>query len=149
MSETSGKRKRRSRKSKEEKALEKLAKEQNETNESEENNQDNSQQREFVPATPEQLQMMATPDINKKMMDMDIRIKYGFIKTLHNNLISINRRFNWDPDELMAIGMIFRDFQSIELTVFNSVMQNEENDDDEEEEEEEVEVEEEQPEDVN
>ena len=92
--------------------------------------------------------MMATPDINKKMMDMDIRIKYGFIKTLHNNLISINRRFNWDPDELMAIGMIFRDFQSIELTVFNSVNCKTENDDDEEEEEE-VEVEEEQPEDVN
>ena len=49
----------------------------------------------------------------------------------------------------MAIGRIFRDFQSIELTVFNSVMQNEENDEDEEEEEEEVEVEEEQPEDIN
>ena len=35
------------------------------------------------------------------------RIKYGFIKTLHNNLISINRRFNWEPEEMMAIGMIF------------------------------------------
>jgi hypothetical protein len=148
MSETSGKKKRRSRKTKEEKALEKLAKEQNESNESEENMEDNSQ-RDFVPATPEQLQMMQTPDINKKMMDMDIRIKYGFIKTLHNNLISINRRFNWDPEELMAIGMIFRDFQSIELTVLNSVMQNEENDEEEEEGDEEEEVEEEQTEDVN
>ena len=148
MSETSGKRKRRSRKTKEEKALEKLAKEQAESNESEENNDENAQ-REFVPATPEQLQMMQTPDINKKMMDMDIRIKYGFIKTLHNNLISINRRFNWDPEELMAIGMIFRDFQSIELTVFNSVMQNEEEGEDDEEPEEEEEVEEEQVEDIN
>jgi hypothetical protein len=147
MSETGGKKKRRSRKSKEEKALEKLAKEQVESNESEENNDDN--QREFVPATPEQLQMMQTPDINKKMMDMDIRIKYGFIKTLHNNLISINRRFNWDPEELMAIGMIFRDFQSIELTVLNSVMQNEEEGDEDEDQEEEEEVEEEQLEDVN
>ena len=146
MSETSGKRKRRSRKSKEEKALEKIAKEQAESNESEENNENT--QREFVPATQEQLQMMQTPDINKKMMDMDIRIKYGFIKTLHNNLISINRRFNWDPEELMAIGMIFRDFQSIELTVFNSVMQNEEEGDDDDEPDEE-EVEEEQEEDVN
>lgn len=148
MSETGGKRKRRSRKSKEEKALEKIAKEQAESNESEENNNENTQ-REFVPATPEQLQMMQTPDINKKMMDMDIRIKYGFIKTLHNNLISINRRFNWDPEELMAIGMIFRDFQSIELTVFNSVMQNEEEGEDDEEPEEEEEVEEEQVEDIN
>lgn len=148
MSET-GKKKRRSRKSKEEKALEKLAKEQAESNESEENNDDDNNQREFVPATPEQLQMMQTPDINKKMMDMDIRIKYGFIKTLHNNLISINRRFNWDPEELMAIGMIFRDFQSIELTVFNSVMQNEEEGDEDEEQEEEEEVEEEQLEDIN
>lgn len=148
MSETSGKRKRRSRKTKEEKALEKLAKEQTESNNSEENNNENAP-REFVPATPEQLQMMQTPDINKKMMDMDIRIKYGFIKTLHNNLISINRRFNWDPEELMAIGMIFRDFQSIELTVFNSVMQNEEEGDDDDEPDEEEEVEEEQVEDVN
>ena len=40
---------------------------------------------------------------------------------IHNNVISINRRCNWD-NELMAIEMIFRDFQSIELTVFNSVM---------------------------
>lgn len=148
MSETSGKRKRRSRKTKEEKALEKREKEQSESNQSEENNDENSR-REFVPATPEQLQMMQTPDINKKMMEMDIRIKYGFIKTLHNNLISINRRFNWDPEELMAIGMIFRDFQSIEMTVFNSVMQNEEEGDDDEEPEEEDEVEEEQVEDVN
>lgn len=148
MSETSGKRKRRSRKTKEEKALEKLTKEKSESNDSEENNGENTQ-REFVPATPEQLQMMQTPDINRKMMDMDIRIKYGFIKTLHNNLISINRRFNWDPEELMAIGMIFRDFQSIELTVFNSVMQNEEEGEDDEEPEDEEEVEEEQTEDVN
>tara|TARA_Y100000389_G_C17451016_1_gene514816 strand:+ start:1202 stop:1648 length:447 start_codon:yes stop_codon:yes gene_type:complete len=148
MSETSGKKKRRSRKTKEEKTLEKIAKEQNEENESVDNANDNSQ-RDFVQATPEQLQMMQTPNINKKMMDMDIRIKYGFIRTLHNNLISINRRFNWDPEELMAIGMIFRDFQSIELTVFNSVMQNEENDDDEEEGDEEEEVEEEQSEDIN
>ena len=148
MSETSGKRKRRSRKTKEEKALEKLAKEQTESNESEENNDENAQ-REFVPATPEQLQMMQTPDINKKMMDMDIRIKYGFIKTLHNNLISINRRFNWDPEELMAIGMIFRDFQSIEVTVFNSVMQNEEEGEDYDDADEDEEVEEDQEEDVN
>lgn len=140
MSETSGKKKRRSRKTKEEKAIEKLAKEQNETNDSEENTNGNKQG-EFVQATPEQLQMMQSPDINKKMMDMDIRIKYGFIKTLHNNLISINRRFNWEPDEIMAIGMIFRDFQSIELTVLNSVIQNEENDDEEEDDDEEIEEE--------
>lgn len=140
MSETSGKKKRRSRKTKEEKAIEKLAKEQNEINESEVNTNGNKQG-EFVQATPEQLQMMQSPDINKKMMDMDIRIKYGFIKTLHNNLISINRRFNWEPDEIMAIGMIFRDFQSIELTVLNSVIQNEENDDEEEDDDEEIEEE--------
>lgn len=140
MSETSGKKKRRSRKTKEEKAIEKLAKEQNEINESEENTNGNKQG-DFVPATSEQLQMMQSPDINKKMMDMDIRIKYGFIKTLHNNLISINRRFNWEPDEIMAIGMIFRDFQSIELTVLNSVIQNEENDDEEEDDDEEIEEE--------
>jgi hypothetical protein len=148
MSESSGKRKRRSRKTKEEKELEKLTKEQSGSNESEENNNENAP-REYVPATPEQLQMMQTPDINKKMMDMDIRIKYGFIKTLHNNLISINRRFNWDPEELMAIGMIFRDFQSIEVTVFNSVMQNEEEGEDYDDADEDEEVEEDQEEDVN
>ena len=85
------------------------------------------------------------------MMDMDVRIKYGFIKTLHNNLISINRRFNWDPTELMAIGMVFRDLQSIELNVFNTVMQNEETslDDVEEDEEEESEEPQEESEEIN
>lgn len=149
----SGKKKRKSRKTKEEKVLEKVAKEQKEEQdrnlkESEQNDgddSDNKQERSSVPfqATPEQQQLMKNPDINQKMMDMDVRIKYGFIKTLHNNLISINRRFNWDPTELMAIGMVFRDLQSIELNVFNTVMQNEENSlDDVEEDEEEEESEE-------
>jgi len=149
----SGKKKRKSRKTKEEKVLEKVAKEQKEEQdrnlkESEQNDgddSDNKQGRSSVPfqATPEQQQLMQNPDINQKMMDMDVRIKYGFIKTLHNNLISINRRFNWDPTELMAIGMVFRDLQSIELNVFNTVMQNEENSlDDVEEDEEEEESEE-------
>jgi hypothetical protein len=149
----SGKKKRKSRKTKEEKVFEKVAKEQKEEQdrnlkESEQNDgddSDNKQGRSSVPfqATPEQQQLMQNPDINQKMMDMDVRIKYGFIKTLHNNLISINRRFNWDPTELMAIGMVFRDLQSIELNVFNTVMQNEENSlDDVEEDEEEEESEE-------
>tara|TARA_B100000900_G_scaffold99355_1_gene82093 strand:- start:113 stop:601 length:489 start_codon:yes stop_codon:yes gene_type:complete len=149
MSDT-GKKKRKSRKTKEEKMLEKVAKEQKEEqerslketqDENEENESENNQQRQQVPfqATPEQQQLMQNPDINQKMMDMDVRIKYGFIKTLHNNLISINRRFNWDPAELMAIGMVFRDLQSIELNVFNTVMQNEENAQEEVEEEDEEE----------
>jgi hypothetical protein len=149
MSDTGGKKKRKSRKTKEEKMLEKVTKEQKaeQENKNEQNN-DNEQSKQMpFQATPEQKQLMQNTDINQKMMDMDVRIKYGFIKTLHNNLTSINRRFNWDEDELMAIGMIFRDLQSIELNVFNTVMQNEDNEtieevDDEEEEEEEEEVEE-------
>lgn len=157
----SGKKKRKSRKTKEEKVLEKVAKQQKEEQdrnlkESEQNegdDSDNKKERQSVPfqATPEQQQLMKNPDINQKMMDMDVRIKYGFIKTLHNNLISINRRFNWDPTELMAIGMVFRDLQSIELNVFNTVMQNEENslDDVEEDEEEESEEPQEESEEIN
>ena len=147
MSDTSGKKKRKSRKTKEEKMLEKVTKEQKA--EQENSREENNEQQRQMPfqATPEQKQLMQNTDINQKMMDMDVRIKYGFIKTLHNNLTSINRRFNWDEEELMAIGMIFRDLQSIELNVFNTVMQNEDNEpieevDDEEEEEEEEEVEE-------
>ena len=149
MSDTGGKKKRKSRKTKEEKMLEKVTKEQKDEQENKkEGNNDNEQSKQMpFQATPEQKQLMQNTDINQKMMDMDVRIKYGFIKTLHNNLTSINRRFNWDEDELMAIGMIFRDLQSIELNVFNTVMQNEDNEaieevDDEEEEEEEEEVEE-------
>ena len=148
MSDTGGKKKRKSRKTKEEKMLEKVTKEQKA--EQENSREENNEQQRQMPfqATPEQKQLMQNTDINQKMMDMDVRIKYGFIKTLHNNLTSINRRFNWDEEELMAIGMIFRDLQSIELNVFNTVMQNEDNNeaieevDDEEEEEEEEEVEE-------
>jgi len=148
MSDTGGKKKRKSRKTKEEKMLEKVTKEQKAAQENKEE-QNNEQQRQMpFQATPEQKQLMQNTDINQKMMDMDVRIKYGFIKTLHNNLTSINRRFNWDEDELMAIGMIFRDLQSIELNVFNTVMQNEDNNESieegegEEEEEEEEEIEE-------
>jgi len=146
MSDTSGKKKRKSRKTKEEKMLEKVTKEQKA--EQENSREENNEQQRQMPfqATPEQKQLMQNTDINQKMMDMDVRIKYGFIKTLHNNLTSINRRFNWDEDELMAIGMIFRDLQSIELNVFNTVMQNEDNneaiEEGEEEEEEEEEIEE-------
>jgi len=148
MSDTGGKKKRKSRKTKEEKMLEKVTKEQKAAQENKEE-QNNEQQRQMpFQATPEQKQLMQNTDINQKMMDMDVRIKYGFIKTLHNNLTSINRRFNWDDDELIAIGMIFRDLQSIELNVFNTVMQNEDNNESieegegEEEEEEEEEIEE-------
>jgi len=148
MSDTGGKKKRKSRKTKEEKMLEKVTKEQKAAQENKEE-QNNEQQRQMpFQATPEQKQLMQNTDINQKMMEMDVRIKYGFIKTLHNNLTSINRRFNWDDDELIAIGMIFRDLQSIELNVFNTVMQNEDNNESieegegEEEEEEEEEIEE-------
>jgi len=141
MSSSETKKKRKSRKNKEEKLLEKIAKEQTEQKENQENEESN-ENRPFVPATPEQQQLMQNPEINQKMMDMDVRIKYGFIKTLHNNLMSINRRMNWDPNELVAIGMIFRDLQNIELTVFNTVMKNEEEEDEEGEEEPEEETEE-------
>ena len=148
MSDTGGKKKRKSRKTKEEKMLEKVTKEQKAEQENkDEQNNEQSKQMPFQ-ATPEQKQLMQNTDINQKMMEMDVRIKYGFIKTLHNNLTSINRRFNWDDDELIAIGMIFRDLQSIELNVFNTVMQNEDNNESieegegEEEEEEEEEIEE-------
>jgi hypothetical protein len=136
MSSSETKKKRKSRKNKEEKLLEKIAKEQAEQKEE---NEESNENRQFVPATPEQQQLMQNTEINQKMMDMDVRIKYGFIKTLHNNLMNINRRMNWDPNELVAIGMIFRDLQNIELTVLNTVMKNE--DDDEEEGEEEPEEE--------
>ena len=77
------------------------------------------------------------------MVNTDVRVKYGFIKTLHNNLISINSRFNWKPEELMAIGSIFRDFQNIEMNVYNTVIQQNNIEEEEEEEEEEPEEEEE------
>jgi len=140
MSDIGGKKKRKSRKTKEEKLIEKVTKEQEQEQEPEES----PKQMPFQ-ATLEQIQIMQSPDVNKKMMDMDVRIKYGFIKTLHTNLISINSRFNWSPEELMSIGMIFRDLQSIELNVLNTVLQNDEENEtieEEEEEEEEEEVEE-------
>ena len=82
------KRKRRSRKSKEEKLLEKMNKE-----EEEQKQQQQEQQTTNAPTmTPEDLKtiMDNNSSINEKMMNMDVRIKYGFIKTLYNNLISIN-----------------------------------------------------------
>ncbi len=152
MSET-GKRKRRSRKTKEEKALEKLAKEQQAKEEEQGQGQ---QEGEGMPNPSEEEYQNIKQIINQnenirqQMVDMDVRIKYGFIKTLHNNLISINNRFNWNPDELMSIGMLFNDFKNIETMVYNTVMQQSINNEIEEEEEEEEVVEEEpEEEDVN
>ena len=145
MSDTSGKKKRRSRKTKEEKMNEKI-KEEETPEKNNERPQTNNQQ---FTMTPEQQTLIQDPSINKKMMEMDVRIRYGFIKTLHNNLISINSRFNWNPEELFAIGAIFRDLQSIELNVLATVMQNEEIDPIEEEDEEEVEEEQEESEEIN
>ena len=152
MSET-GKRKRRSRKTKEEKALEKLAKEQQAKEEEQGQGQ---QEGEGMPNPSEEEYQNIKQIINQnenirqQMVDMDVRIKYGFIKTLHNNLISINNRFNWNPEELMSIGMLFNDFKNIETMVYNTVMQQSINNEIEEEEEEEEVVEEEpEEEDVN
>ena len=145
-----GKRKRRSRKSKEEKMLEKINKEEAEKAEQEEQEKNQPPPQPTAEEYKVIQKTMERPDINQKMLDMDVRIKYGFLRTLHNNLISINKRFNWDPDEILAIGMIFRDFQSIELNVYNTVMENEENPiEEEEEEEEEEENNEEEIEDIN
>jgi len=146
MSDTSGKKKRRSRKTKEEKTIEKISKEEEISEKNDERPQTNNQP---FTMTPEQQTLIQDPSINKKMMEMDVRIRYGFIKTLHNNLISINSRFNWNPEELFAIGAIFRDLQSIELNVLSTVMQNEETEPIEEEDEEEVEDDQEESEEIN
>ena len=122
----SGKRKRRSRKTKEQKLLEKIAKEQQEKEQALEEKKEQEKQAQEEGMNPQDLMkeyeriesiISTDQDVFQKMMDMDVRIKYSFIKTLHNNLTSINSRFNWKPEELMAIGSIFRDFQNIELNV--------------------------------
>ena len=153
MSET-GKKKRRSRRTKEEKMMEKIAKEQEklklkeqeiqrEEQKKQQMNEQMSNENEY-----ERIRGIISQDngLFQSMVNTDVRVKYGFIKTLHNNLISINSRFNWKPEELMAIGSIFRDFQNIEMNVYNTVIQQnnieeEEEEEEEEEPEEEVEVE--------
>ena len=155
----SGKKRRRSRKTKEEKMMEKIAKEQEELRlkeQAEREEKKRSQQMDGPDQNMssnlndyERIKNIISQDneIFQKMVDTDVRIKYGFIKTLHNNLTSINSRFNWRPEELMAIGSIFRDFQNIEMNVYNTVIQQnniimeEEEEEEEEEPEEEVEVE--------
>ena len=159
----SGKKRRRSRKTKEEKMMEKIAKEQEELRlkeQAEREEKKRSQQMDGPDQNMlsnlndyERIKNIISQDneIFQKMVDTDVRIKYGFIKTLHNNLTSINSRFNWKPEELMAIGSIFRDFQNIEMNVYNTVVQQnniimeeeeEEEDEEDEEPEEEVEIEE-------
>ena len=131
MSETTTKKRRRSRKSKKEQ----------ETINEEETVQE-QQQQQPRPGDPIELynnmsveqskKLMERPDIQEKMLDMDIRIKYGFMRTIHNNYNSINDRINWKPEELMGIGMLFGDLNGIERTVFNQVMSDMDNEDEEE-----------------
>ena len=56
---------------------------------------------------------------------------------------------NWKPEELMLVGMIFRDLHGIETTVYETVLDNEENEEEEEEEETEENEENEENEEVN
>ena len=153
----SGKKRRRSRKTKEQKLLEKLEKEEKEENErklkeeeNQTNNNNNNNNSNTLVKEYEMIEGLMANDqeLFNNMMNMDVRVKYSFIKTLHNNLISINSRFNWKPEELMAIGSIFKDFQSIEVNVYNTVIQQTSVIEEEEEEEEEEEVEEEEVEDI-
>ena len=79
-------------------------------------------------------ELMANPIIQEKMLDMDLRLKYGFIRAIHNNFISINKRMAWEPEELYSIGLIFRDFDGIEKNVLETVLKSMETEDEENEE---------------
>ena len=79
--------------------------------------------------TEEEKTLSLTPIINEKMNTMDVRIKYGFIKHLHRVLLSINEKINWSPEELLSMGLVFRDLNGIEKTVYDTVIKNMEDED--------------------
>ena len=111
-----------------------VPKEQNVSKEEEEEEQNNEPGR----LTEEEQTISLTPMISEKMTSMDVRIKYGFIKHLHKVLLSVNDRMNWTPDELLSLGLVFRDLSGIEKTVYDTVIKSMEEEDDGEEQTEEV-----------
>ena len=101
-----------------------VSKEENTSKENQTNENNN-----IARLTEEEQTIASTPLINEKMVNMDIRIKYGFVRHLHRVFLSVNDRISWSPDELISIGMIFRDFNGIEKTVYENVIKQMDNDD--------------------
>ena len=88
--------------------------------------------------TPEQ-SAGQTPEqtVDQDMMDeLGVNVNFQFLMTIRDILINVSPRVNWNANELLPVGMIIRDLNSIAANVKEQLSQekknNEEDDEDEE-----------------
>tara|TARA_B100001094_G_scaffold258111_1_gene257813 strand:+ start:66 stop:497 length:432 start_codon:yes stop_codon:yes gene_type:complete len=69
--------------------------------------------------------------------DLGINVNFQFLMTIRDILVNITPRVNWNPNELIPVGMVIRDLNSIATNVNAQLSQtdkknNEEEEDDDE-----------------
>ena len=85
--------------------------------------------------TPEQ-SAGQTPEqtVDQDMMDeLGVNVNFQFLMTIRDILINVSPRVNWNANELLPVGMIIRDLNSIATNVKEQLSQEKKNNEEEEE----------------
>lgn len=53
--------------------------------------------------------------------DPAIRMRFSFINSIYQILLLANSRVNWDPEELVPVGMVLRDLKTINVQMLNAI----------------------------
>ena len=71
------------------------------------------------------------------MMDeLGVNVNFQFLMTIRDILINVSPRVNWNANELLPVGMIIRDLNSIAANVNEQLSQGKKNNEEEDEEDE-------------
>ena len=75
--------------------------------------------------------------VDQDMMDeLGVNVNFQFLMTIRDILINVSPRVNWNANELLPVGMIIRDLNSIAANVNEQLSQEKKNNEDEEDEDE-------------
>ena len=59
------------------------------------------------------------PDQNgggqEEVLDPSIRMRFSFVNNIYQILLLANSRVNWEPEELVPVGMVLRDLKTINV----------------------------------
>lgn len=62
---------------------------------------------------------------NQSQEDFDpaIRMRFSFVNSIYQILLLANSRVNWEPEELVPVGMVLRDLKSINVQMVNAIQE--------------------------
>ncbi len=79
----------------------------------------------------------AEQTVDQDMMDeLGVNVNFQFLMTIRDILINVSPRVNWNANELLPVGMIIRDLNSIASNVNEQLSQEKKNNEEEDEEDE-------------